>query len=100
MGVIATAAAGYPVASRPPAIATASTPAPGSAPDRLATIDAYRGFVMFLMMAEVLHLCRVSENFSGNACWSFLCNQPSHVDWVGCVLHDMIQPSFSFLVGV
>ena len=27
-------------------------------PSRLASIDAYRGLVMFLMMAEVLELCR------------------------------------------
>ena len=24
----------------------------------------------------------------------------SHVEWTGCSVHDMIQPSFSFLVGV
>ena len=24
----------------------------------------------------------------------------THVEWVGCSLHDLIQPSFSFLVGV
>ena len=24
----------------------------------------------------------------------------SHVEWTGCSLHDLIQPSFSFLVGV
>ncbi|RYF59081.1 MAG: hypothetical protein EOO39_33590, partial [Cytophagaceae bacterium] len=24
----------------------------------------------------------------------------SHVEWFGCTLHDLIQPSFSFLVGV
>jgi heparan-alpha-glucosaminide N-acetyltransferase len=23
----------------------------------------------------------------------------SHVAWVGCSLHDLIQPSFSFIVG-
>ena len=32
--------------------------------------------------------------------WRFLCYQQSHVEWVGCSLHDLIQPSFSFLVGV
>ena len=32
--------------------------------------------------------------------WEFLCHHQSHVEWIGCVLHDMIQPSFSFLVGV
>src|SRR6185436_7038388 len=24
----------------------------------------------------------------------------SHVEWIGCSLHDLIQPSFSFIVGV
>ncbi len=32
--------------------------------------------------------------------WKFLCHHQSHVEWVGCSLHDLIQPSFSFLVGV
>src|SRR4029077_1192550 len=29
----------------------------------------------------------------------YLAHHQSHVDWVGCSLHDLIQPSFSFLVG-
>ena len=36
----------------------------------------------------------------GNRFWELLCHHQSHVEWVGCSLHDMIQPSFSFLVGV
>jgi predicted acyltransferase len=67
---------------------------------RLASIDAYRGFVMFLMMAEVLHLCAVSNALPPSDLWQFLCHNQEHVEWTGCTLHDMIQPSFSFLVGV
>src|SRR5438552_7543934 len=67
---------------------------------RLTSIDAYRGFVMFLMMAEVLHFCRVAEARPDNPIWHFLCHHQSHVAWIGCSLHDLIQPSFSFLVGV
>src|SRR5258708_7153813 len=63
-------------------------------------MDAYRGFVMLLMMAEVLRLSRVAEAFPGNWFWSFLAYNQTHVDWAGCSLHDLIQPSFSFLVGV
>src|SRR6202047_4657409 len=63
-------------------------------------IDTYRGFVMFLMMAEVLQLSRVSHAFPGNPFWSFLAYHQTHVDWAGCSLHDTIQPGFSFLVGV
>jgi heparan-alpha-glucosaminide N-acetyltransferase len=55
---------------------------------------------MLLMMAEVLELARVARAFPGNWFWSVLAFNQSHVPWAGCSLHDMIQPSFSFLVGV
>jgi heparan-alpha-glucosaminide N-acetyltransferase len=67
---------------------------------RLTSIDAYRGLVMLLMMGEVLEFCRVSAALPMSSFWSFLCHHQSHVEWVGCSLHDLIQPSFSFLVGV
>jgi predicted acyltransferase len=67
---------------------------------RNTAVDAYRGFVMLLMMAEVLQLSRVAHAFPGNWFWQFLGYNQSHVEWAGCSLHDMIQPSFSFLVGV
>jgi heparan-alpha-glucosaminide N-acetyltransferase len=73
------------------------TPSP---PARLASIDAYRGLVMFLMMAEVLNLRDVARNLPGNKVWELLHHHQSHVEWMGCSLHDLIQPSFSFLVGV
>jgi len=69
-------------------------------PRRLASIDAYRGAVMFLMMAEVLRLCAIAAAHPGSAFWRLLCQHQTHVEWVGCSLHDLIQPSFSFLVGV
>jgi len=86
-----------------PSLAPVATSA-SAAPARLASLDAYRGFVMFLMMAEVLHLGRVAarlrEAGTPSAFWNFLAHHQDHVEWVGCVLHDLIQPSFSFLVGV
>jgi predicted acyltransferase len=63
-------------------------------------VDAYRGLVMFLMMAEVLHLSRVAGALPESGFWKFLAYHQSHVEWIGCSLHDLIQPSFSFLVGV
>lgn len=71
----------------------------GSIPQRLLSMDAYRGFVMFLMAAEVLNLHRVADK-TGSAFWKFLAWHQTHVEWVGCTLHDLIQPSFTFLVGV
>ena len=55
---------------------------------------------MLLMMGEVMEFCRVSANLPTSGFWKFLCHHQSHVEWVGCSLHDLIQPSFSFLVGV
>ena len=70
------------------------------APARLASLDAYRGFVMFLMLAEVLGFSHVAKARPDSALWRFLAHHQSHVEWIGCSLHDLIQPSFSFLVGV
>ncbi len=55
---------------------------------------------MFLMMAEVLNLREVAKRIPGSRIWEWLHHHQSHVEWVGCSLHDLIQPSFSFLVGV
>lgn len=67
---------------------------------RNVAVDAYRGLVMVLMMAEVLHLARVAQAYPGNWFWAVLGYNQTHVEWSGCSLHDLIQPSFSFLVGV
>jgi predicted acyltransferase len=75
-------------------------PVVAPAPARLASVDAFRGFVMLLMMAEVLRLRRVAEALPESGLWAFLARQQTHVEWVGASLHDLIQPGFSFLVGV
>jgi heparan-alpha-glucosaminide N-acetyltransferase len=67
---------------------------------RNVAVDTYRGFVMLLMMAEVLELARVAAAYPGNWFWAFLGWNQTHVTWAGCSLHDTIQPGFSFLVGV
>ncbi len=69
-------------------------------PVRISSVDAYRGFVMFLMMAEVLEFGSISKALPDSSFWAFLAYNQDHVEWVGCSLHDLIQPSFSFLVGV
>lgn len=70
------------------------------APQRVTSVDVYRGFVMLLMMAEVLSLRHVAESYPSSSFWNFLYFHQDHVAWVGCSLHDLIQPSFTFLVGV
>jgi heparan-alpha-glucosaminide N-acetyltransferase len=67
---------------------------------RVGSIDAFRGFVMLLMMSEVLGVDAVAKTLPGNHFWAFVNGLQSHVEWIGCSLHDLIQPGFSFLVGV
>ncbi len=69
-------------------------------PARVLSIDAYRGFVMFLMVAEVPSRSHDSRALADSRFWAVLAHHQSHAEWVGCLLHDLIQPGFSFLVGV
>jgi heparan-alpha-glucosaminide N-acetyltransferase len=98
-----------PAVQRLDAPATASVTGSGAAVvapiapvagQRNIAVDAYRGFVMVLMMAEVLHLARVARAYPDSAIWNLLAYHQTHVAWAGASLHDLIQPSFSFLVGV
>src|SRR5215470_6708784 len=83
-----------------PAIRTSAGTAPEPETGRNLALDAYRGFVMLLMMAEVLQLARVAAAYLSSFFWKVLAFNQTHVEWFGCSLHDTIQPGFSFLVGV
>src|SRR5205807_6477946 len=83
---------------------------------RLASLDAYRGFVMLLMASGALGFARIVTErgtppapealAAGGAApawwatlWNVLAYQFDHVPWVGCTIWDLIQPSFMFIVG-
>ena len=82
-----------------PSVASSEIKPPLQAAPRNFAVDTYRGFVMLLMMAEVLQLSRVARAFPGNQFLGLLAYHQS-TSWAGCSLHDTIQPGFSFLVGV
>jgi heparan-alpha-glucosaminide N-acetyltransferase len=71
-----------------------------AAPVRNVAVDAYRGLVMLLMMGEILNFAKVARSFPNSVFWRILAYNQTHVEWAGLGLHDMIQPSFTFLVGV
>ena len=71
-----------------------------SAPPRNIAVDAYRGFVMLLMMGEVMSFASVAHALPGSLFWRILAYNQTHVEWSGMGLHDTIQPGFTFLVGV
>jgi heparan-alpha-glucosaminide N-acetyltransferase len=79
---------------------TTTTVRPAFPATRNLAVDAYRGLVMLLMMGEVLQFARVSAYYNHSVFWKILAFNQTHTEWFGCSLHDMIQPSFSFLVGV
>src|SRR5580698_10755982 len=81
------------------AVETGSIP-PSLPVTRNLAVDAYRGLVMLLMMGEVLQFSKVYAYFNHSLFWKILAFNQSHTEWSGCSVHDMIQPSFSFLVGV
>jgi predicted acyltransferase len=68
---------------------------------RLASVDAFRGLVLLLMIAEIfLQLHAVRKALPESRFWDFVGHLQLHVDWEGVSLHDLIHPSFTFLVGV
>ncbi len=79
-----------------PALESELKPAPKQ---RVASVDAFRGTVMTLMLAEAMHLPNLARLFPDSAIASAIAFNTSHVEWQGGSLHDMIQPGFSFLVG-
>jgi heparan-alpha-glucosaminide N-acetyltransferase len=68
---------------------------------RLASLDAYRGFIMLVMASGGFGFAKVAkEHFPDHPVWRFLAYQFEHVPWTGCSFWDLIQPSFMFMVGV
>jgi predicted acyltransferase len=72
--------------------------APPAAP-RLASLDAFRGFIMLLMVSGGFGIPAVAHNLPDSA-WNSIASWFDHAAWAGGVLWDMIQPAFMFMVGV
>jgi heparan-alpha-glucosaminide N-acetyltransferase len=84
---------------KPPLTAVTISEARAELSIRLVSLDAFRGLVMTLMLAEVMRLPEVAQAFPHSLLWRIVGFNTEHVAWQGCSLHDLIQPGFSFLVG-
>jgi heparan-alpha-glucosaminide N-acetyltransferase len=82
----------------PPAVQPLLAPAP----ERLVSLDAYRGFVMLAMVSHGFGFPGIAKDpaYQSSRVWQALGYQFDHVPWVGCSFWDLIQPSFMFMVGV
>ncbi|MBL8233636.1 MAG: DUF5009 domain-containing protein, partial [Bryobacterales bacterium] len=67
------------------------------AAERLTSLDVFRGLTMILLIS---HGFGIREAFLNNPSMQWLAYQFEHVEWVGCTLWDLIQPAFTFIVGV
>ncbi len=83
-----------------PELESSSSPLVPKAPQRLLSLDAMRGLTMLLMASSAFGLYRVADQFPESNTWQEVKYQFSHVAWSWGGLWDMIQPSFTFLVGV
>src|SRR5436190_12897340 len=86
--------AAHPLERTP--IRTDAPPKP-SAQQRYVALDAYRGFIMMILVSGgfgLAELARRRPEFTGIA------NQFEHMPWEWIAFWDLIQPAFMFMVGV
>lgn len=70
-------------------------------PDRILSVDFFRGFTMFMLVSGVSGLfAALAKNGYGGGFITGFARQLDHVDWVGLHAWDLIQPFFMFIVGV
>ncbi len=74
----------------------AEKPTRDVSPDRLISLDAFRGFIMTALAADAFGL----RIFMGDPQLGWLGGQFEHVEWTGLHFWDLIQPAFMFMVGL
>jgi predicted acyltransferase len=68
-------------------------------PDRILSVDFFRGFTMFLLAGEATGIYELFTKYNCGF-MKFLGTQFSHHEWHGLHFWDLIQPFFMFIVGV
>ncbi len=63
---------------------------------RLVSLDAYRGLIMLLLISHGFGLAVLQSRPN----WAWLASQVDHAAWTGCTFWDLIQPAFTFMVGM
>src|SRR6266850_4605651 len=65
-------------------------------PSRLVSLDAYRGFIMLTLISHGFGFAALKA-YPG---WAWLAAQVDHTEWTGVTFWDLIQPAFTFTVGM
>jgi len=64
--------------------------------ERLASLDAFRGFIMLMLVSHGFGFYALAHHPQ----FSWLADQFEHAPWEGLTFWDLIQPAFMFMVGV
>lgn len=70
---------------------------PAAAPQRYLALDAYRGFIMFILVSGGFGLAALAKN---RPAYAWIAGQFDHKPWEWIAFWDLIQPAFMFMVGV
>jgi heparan-alpha-glucosaminide N-acetyltransferase len=75
----------------------AAAPPKPSAQQRYLALDAYRGFIMVVLVSGGFGLAELARR---NPAFTGIANQFEHKPWEWIAFWDLIQPAFMFMVGV
>ncbi len=75
----------------------AEAPPKPSAQQRYLALDAYRGFIMLVLVSGGFGLAELAKR---RPAFTGLANQFDHMPWEWIAFWDLIQPAFMFMVGV
>src|SRR6266436_7851377 len=78
----------------PVAVVTPTTP---SGQQRYLALDAFRGFIMFVLVSRGFGLEALAKR---NPAFTGIANQFEHMPWEWITFWDLVQPAFMFMVGV
>ena len=69
-------------------------------PERVHSVDFFRGLTMFLLIGESTRMYRHLMNFQETGVFHSIASQFEHHVWNGLTFWDLIQPFFMTIVGV
>jgi predicted acyltransferase len=75
----------------------AAVPPKPAAQQRYLALDAYRGFIMLVLVSGGFGLAELAKR---RPAFTGLANQFDHMPWEWIAFWDLIQPAFMFMVGV
>ncbi len=84
-------------ATQPAPARTAPAPPQPAAQQRYVALDAYRGFIMTILVSSGFGLAALAAR---KPAFAGIANQFEHMPWEWITFWDLIQPAFMFMVGV